>query len=274
VLEELTEGPTAMAEFCRALALAPGGEIHDARGRLEALSGAGRASVPDQAIIAMEGGLLAAERGAVSQALTSFEQARALAPSWANAEYNRGVALASLGRGQEAAAALERYLELRPDAPDALVVSQVIGRLESLALRSGPSPVMAATLGVLVPGMGHFYSGRPIGGLTVFALAGGAMAAGLFIQEVDVRCLTAVEGGQPCPEDQTVSRRHRRPNLALAIGVAGTISVLGALEAFLEARDRRATPAFREARGIELEGPTLDVRSERVDLSFFALRFR
>ena len=279
VLEDLGETPAAVDEYCRALSLAPeGARRTDWRTRLDALAAGQGANVPDEAIVAFEAGLAAADRGAMSTAVTSFERAAARAPQWASAEYNRGAALARQGRDREAATALLRYLELRPDAPDAIAVSQQVARLQSLAVRDGPSPAVAAALGVLVPGMGHFYAGRPRGGLTLLSLAGGAVAAGYFVKEVDVRCLTSVPPGSPCPQGQVVSRTTERPYLAAALGTAAAVGLIGALEAFFDARGRGASatprrPVSTEARGPTLEGLSVDTRAGRVELSVIRLRF-
>jgi hypothetical protein len=40
-----------------------------------------------------------------------------------------------------------------------------------LELRSGPSPGIAAVLSVLIPGLGHVYAGRLLGGLLWFMVA-------------------------------------------------------------------------------------------------------
>ena len=40
-----------------------------------------------------------------------------------------------------------------------------------LELRSGPSPGIAAVLSVLLPGLGHVYAGRLLGGLLWFLAA-------------------------------------------------------------------------------------------------------
>jgi tetratricopeptide (TPR) repeat protein len=273
VLEDLAQTPGAVAEYCRALSLAPDEGIRDARARLESLVGDDRATVPPNALIAFQAGVAAADRGSMSVALASFARAAAAAPTWSAAEYNRGVALERLGRDRDAANALLRYLDLRPDAPDAIAVMQRVGQLQSVPVRRGPSPAVAVALGTLVPGMGQFYTGRPLGGLTVLAVAGGALAAGYLMKRVDVRCLTDVTSGERCPDAQVVSRTTARPYMTLAVGVAGAAVVLGAIEAFFDARGR---PDFssNEARGPTLEGPAIAMRSGRVELSVLRVRFR
>jgi len=278
VLEDLAEAPAAVGEYCRALSLAPDVGIRDARDRLEDLIALEQAPLPEEAIAAFAAGLVAADRGTLSVALAHFARAAARAPTWASAEYNRGAVLARQGRSREAATALLRYLELRPDAPDELTVLEHVEQLQSLAVRDGPSAGAAAALGVLVPGMGQFYTGRPIGGLMVLSVAGGAVAAGYLFSKVDVRCLTSVPSGQPCPRDQVVSRRTERPYMLYGVGAAAAVGVIGAIEAFLDARGRGNVPrpAFSPsvARGPTLEGPSVTTRTGRVELSVLRLRFR
>ncbi len=276
-LEDLADAPAALDEYCRALSLAPDGGIRDARARLEDLAGVEGATLPVEAITQFEAGLAAADRGAMGVALASFARAAMRAPTWASAEYNRGVVLARQARSREAATSLLRYLELRPDAPNAIAVMQRVGQLQSVGVRTGPSPGMTVALGLLVPGMGHFYSGRPLVGLTVMSVAGGALAAGYLIKKVDVVCLTPVPSGQRCPAGQVVSRREEQPYLALALGAAVAAGVIGAVEAFFQARGRRdRTQPFSlsVARGPTLEGPSVTARAGRVELSMLRLRFR
>jgi tetratricopeptide (TPR) repeat protein len=276
VLEDLAETSAAVDEYCRAHSLAPEDGIRDAQARLQSLVEGDRAALPGEAIVAFTAGLTAVDRGSLSTALAAFERAASRAPNWSSAEYNRGVVLARQGRGREAATALLRYLELRPDAPDAIAVLQRVGQLQSLAVRDGPSPGITVALGVLLPGMGHFYAGRPVVGSTVLAVAGGALAAGYLVKEVDVRCLTSVPSGERCPESEVVSRRTGRPYLTIAVGVAAAAGVIGAIEAFLDARGRRTRPTFssNEAPGPTLEGPAVALRAGRVELSLLRLRLR
>lgn len=281
ILEDLDEPDAAVLEYCRALARAGGGAgAADAAERRDALLEARTAELPGSAVEAMREGLQAADQNELQEALDAFELAASEAPEWPTAAYNRGVALARLGRDQEAAASLTRYLALRPDAPDAIPVSQRIGQLQSLSVRGVPSPGAALTLGVLVPGMGQFYSGRPLGGLTVLSIAGGAVAAGLLIKEVNVRCLTTGEPGETCPPSQVVSRTTERPYLMPGIGVAVAVGIAGAVEAFFDARERRGRARALPATSTQDAGATIAVRPDlsahggRVRLGLLQIRFR
>lgn len=281
VLEDLGERDDAVTEYCRAIEMAgEGGGARDAETRLEALSEAELSARPEAAISGMEAGLEAVERDDMREALTSFEVALDEAPDWPAAVYNRAVALDRLGRSAEAAGALSRYLDLRRDAPDAIAVSRRIGQLQREALQGLPSPGAALALGVLAPGMGQFYAGRPLGGLTVLTLAGGAVAAGFLIEETNVRCLTSVGSGGTCPPDQVVSRETTRPYFTASLAAAGGVALAGALEAFFAARGRRGSVEASLPGEVNMEdvsaflGPSVSVRRGRTELTLFGLRFR
>jgi len=239
VLEDLGERAEAVSEFCRVLALDPTEGVEDARDRLEALVDADRVEIPDSAVQAFEEGVAGFDAGFLERAAASFDSATALAPQWAEAVYDRGVALARLGRRLEAARDLRRYLELRPDAPDAIAVSERIGELQSGTAARTPSPGAALTLGILIPGMGQFYSGRALGGLTVLAMAGGAVAAGMLIEDVQVRCLTDPGPDGSCPPGQVLREDVSHPYQVAGLGTAAAITLIGAIEAFVHLRGLR-----------------------------------
>lgn len=239
VLQELGERSAAISEFCRVLALDPAEGVEDARDRLEALVAADRVEIPDSAIQAFREGLAGVDAGLLERAVASFDSATALAPAWADAMYDRGVILARLGRTSAAARDLRRYLELRPDAPDAIAVSERIGELQSVATVRTQSPGAALTLGILIPGMGQFYSGRALGGLTVLSLAGGAVAAGLLIEDVKVRCLSDPGPDGSCPPGQVLREDVSHPYKVAGLGTAAAITLIGAIEAFVHLRGLR-----------------------------------
>ena len=64
-------------------------------------------------------------------AVTMLGEAIAVDPTMAEAERSLAAALEQLGRQSEAAEHLRRYLELRPDAPDAEAVSDRIRAAEN-----------------------------------------------------------------------------------------------------------------------------------------------
>jgi tetratricopeptide (TPR) repeat protein len=281
VLEELKEPQAAISEYCRTLAvdsLAEG--VSDARQRLEALAAEEASATPAHAITAFQEGLMQADAGQLEEAATAFDSAATSAPEWAEAVFDRGVVYARLGRTAQATRDLRRYLELRTDAPDAIDVSRRIGELESQALFTTPSPGTALFLGILVPGMGQFYSGRTLGGMTVLSLAGGAVATGFLVKKVEVQCLSDPGPDGTCPLDQIVRESVTRPYLTAAVGTAAAVTLIGAVTAFVGARGQRQ--ARREAGddrasttgAPRLAVPSVSRRGGRVDVALLRVTFR
>lgn len=277
VLEDLGERQAAMAELCRFLAFGSEPEgTSDARERLETLADNEARVIPPQAIEAFTRGLALADEGAPESAARFFTTALQWAPDWGEAAYNHGVMMLRLGRRPEAAFDFRRYLELTPDASDAVTVSQRLGQLEAAPSRQ--SAGTALTLGMILPGMGQFYTGRALGGLTVLALAGGAAATGVLVEEVNVSCLIDVGAGEECPLDLVVREDTERPYLIPALGVAAAVTVIGAIEAFMNARSARDEPpvltgAAPDA-GPRLQGPSVAARGVQLELSLLRLTFR
>lgn len=276
ILQTLGEHQRATDRFCRVMALAPGSEnADDAAAQVEAMRRAGRPEVTAAAEVAFQEGVAAFDAGRFAAAVSAFDRAVGQAPDWPDAVYNRGVAQARLDRRRQALADLQRYLSLDPEAPDAAPVSQRIGQLQGTGPL--PSPRAALAVGLLVPGMGQFYSGRPWGGVTVLSLAGGAVAAGLLIEEVTVRCLTVVPPGDDCPPGQVFDESSDRPYLMHGLAVGAAVTVLGAVEALVKARRRRpgddAAVVSLQVGGTRLDGPAVRRHGDRVDLKLASLRF-
>jgi tetratricopeptide (TPR) repeat protein len=277
VLESLGESDPAIRQFCRVLALGWNPEsLGDVRYRLEVLVRAREPEVPQQARDAFLDGLLHLDLGNLGRAVEAFGLAMRSAPGWADAAYNRGVVLIRMGSPENALGDLQRYLELAPEAADALAVSRMIGQLQ-IRPASSVSPGTALALGLILPGMGQFYSGRALGGLSVLTLAGGAAAAGFVIEREEVRCVGSLPAGGQCPPERIISRETTNPYLLLGLASAGVIAVVGAVEAFLKAKgDGSATPT--EPTGLELGGmraygPSLSAHGLRVDLNLVRVTF-
>ncbi|MGD2123526.1 MAG: tetratricopeptide repeat protein [Gemmatimonadota bacterium] len=235
VLESLEETELAIEQFCRALGLGSREQgIGDARPRLEALARAREPLLPEGARSEFLNGLLQADLGDFEGAVESFGNAIDLAPDWGHPVYNRGVIRIRLGDAEGAVEDLQAYLALRPDAEDAILVSQRIGQLQIVPTR-GVSAGTAFGLGLVLPGGGQFYSGRALGGLGVLALAGGAAAAGLLIEEVEIRCVGSASSSN-CPPERIISESTTKPYKTYGLAAAGAVAFLGALEAFLKAR--------------------------------------
>jgi tetratricopeptide (TPR) repeat protein len=229
--EDGGERAAAVAEYCRYLALAP--ESADAP---EVAARAARLAPPpdpaqERAGAGFRDGLRALERGDGAAAETAFAAALAARPGWAEAHFNRGLALLDRADGEPAAAELESYLRLAPDAPDAAEVREAIGALRRPAAAFSPRASLAR--GLVVPGLGQLHTRRPALGAAVLAGAGAALLWGMRQEEV-TRTTTAQDPfGNPY---QYRYRATERPSLAAGIGAAVAITAAGAAEAYLYAR--------------------------------------
>ncbi|MBT8336672.1 MAG: tetratricopeptide repeat protein [Gemmatimonadetes bacterium] len=273
VLEDLGETRDAVLQYCRALAFgAAGEEALDARSRVDAYANATRRRIASEAIQAFADGVAAAGLRRWGDALAAFEAAAAAHADFPEAHYNQGVALEALGRELEAAEAYRRYLDMGPDPADAIQVSERIGQLQVVPASSA-SAGSALALGMLLPGGGQFYTGRPLGGVALLALAGGAAAAGFLIEETDIRCLNAVEPGQACPPAQIIGRNTTRPYLTYGLAGAGALMLAGALEAFFHARGLDEVEVASFGDRSRLLGPSVRARGLRADVRFFRVTF-
>jgi len=114
------------------------------------------------------------------------------------------------------------------------------------------SPGSALTRSLIVPGLGQFYTGRPLLGALFLAGWGGALGFGLMTQEVTIECLERVTGA--CPPNQIRGEVVRRPMLAIGAGAALAIAALSAVEANAAAkRANRAGPGNNGANPESLE---------------------
>jgi len=278
VLEDLGDRPGAIDSYCRVMAAGTGDyTATDAEARLQSLADERWAGISDDAAESYGVGLSRADLGEFSDAADSFGAALAVAPNWADAAFNRALMFDRMGRAQEALADLRRYLELRPDASDAVAVSGRIGQLEG-ASAVAPRAGTALILGLMVPGMGQFYSDRDAGGLIVLSLAGGAVAAGLLVREVQAECLVTVGSGEDCPADQVFRENVERPYLWPALGAAAGVALIGAVEAFIKARRGSAAavrplPSSAPPGELRLAWPSVSQRGARVEFNFVRVTF-
>ncbi len=275
VLEDLGDVDAARSAYCRTLAVSPDGdEAADAQRRLAALAARQRPPVPQQAVDDFLEGVARADAEQWTAAADAFTRATDSAPEWPEAWFDRGVVFARLDRREAAAQDLRRYLDLRPDAIDARGVAELIGQLATPT--GGPRAGVAFTLGLLVPGMGQFYSGRPAMGMAVLTLAGSAATAAFLVQEVKVRCLADVDPGAACPPSQVLDEQTQRPYLVAGLAVAGAVTLIGAIEAAVHAsghstelalRSGNAAPRLALGAGVEAGG------GGTLRLRFLRLRF-
>jgi tetratricopeptide (TPR) repeat protein len=274
ILEDLGEAREAIAGYCTARSL--GAEdlgMEDVASRLEALVEATQPRLPDRARASYTRGLVDADQGRLEASIAAFTEASIAAPSWPDPVYNRAVILDRLGQTEAAVADFQAYLSMAPEGEDAIAVSQRIGQLQSgTAL---PSPGSTLALGIAIPGMGQFYSGRAKGGFAVLGLAGSALAAGFLIEKVETRCVGSVSGGGECPPDRVISEETTKPYLTGSLIAAGVIGLVGAVEAFLHVRGSDGTsdgaplavdvgPAWILGPTVSAEGPRLTVRLVQV----------
>lgn len=234
VLEGLGEEEAAVEAFCRYLALEPSGaDRTEAEGELERLATIPEDSIPPAARAAYREGVERFDSGEYDAAVREFSRALVERPDWANAHFNRGLAYLEAGREGAGLSDLEQYLELRPNAREAREIRA------RLAAAEPPPPSHSATTalvsGVVVPGMGHFYIGRPGTGALYLIGAAGAAAAGVLVTETEIVCrLGDVTEG--CPPEFVVEERTERPFLVPGLGAAGAITLVGAIHAFFRAR--------------------------------------
>lgn len=271
IYDERGETDLALHQYCRYLQVAPQADDSDhVRERVQALAEASNAVDIDEVEAAARAGLRALEQRRYDAAALAFRRALEMRPYWSEAHYNHGLALAALGQEEAAAAELQRYLELQPDADDQ---TAVLARVEQMRMEgSAPprvalAPAAALAGGLLLPGMGQIATGRPVGGILLMAGAAGAVYWGLQEQRTVRQEMAEDPFGNPYPID-VVS--VDRPNLALGLGAAAAAALVGATEAYLHAR--RNGPARAASRAGEDEPPRVglhigaDPAMERVEI--------
>jgi tetratricopeptide (TPR) repeat protein len=167
----------------------------------------------------------------------AFTAAVTTAPSWADAYYNRALVLEADNQPERAILDFRRYLQLRPTASDSTDVARRIIILSR-------TPVDALTRGLIAPGLGQFYTGRPAIGAAVLAGVIGSTALALSQStSVEKRTFTDPLGGR-YTDNVTVTKR---PHLTAGLAAAGAIWFVGAMEASLHARNAREEVALPSA---------------------------
>jgi tetratricopeptide (TPR) repeat protein len=227
----------AAKEYCRFVALAPSApETAEAREKVALLARPVLSAQAQAAEATFRAAIAAYERGQMIEAQAGFNSAIKSQPSWADAYYDRALVLLRLGQRDAAQRDFEQYLRLKPEADDRALV---VARIDALR-RGTPSPTNALAMGLVIPGAGQFYTGRPVRGLVSLIAAGGALAVGL--QQSTKTVIVQQTATDPFgnPYTYTTSRlRTERPNLVPGVAVAGAIAVGGAIEAFVYARNAR-----------------------------------
>jgi tetratricopeptide (TPR) repeat protein len=230
---------SAAAALCQFLRIDPvGPSAQEARQRLDAARDEG---VGRELLDAYRNALELERQGHLVEAEAALSRFVAERPAAAVAVYNRAVVRLALGQDDGAHSDLRRYLALEPDAPDASQVWRVLGPGPSASVAWRPGT--AFITGVLLPGGGQFYTGRPLVGAAITTLAGGALAAGILSERTTIRCRDAQ--ATVCAEDWIASRDTERPWLLPAVGAAMGLALGAAMEATLYVR-RAAGSAHHE----------------------------
>lgn len=279
---ELGETESAIRWHCRYLALAPEGEESaEVRARLDELQAPLGPAIDQDAVSHFREGVDLLDDGSLEEAATEFSAALAADSALADAYYNRGLAHGARGRRMPAVRDFRTYLEMRPEASDRALVEDAIRFLEAPPVHYEPGRALA--LGFLLPGVGHYYTDRPVAGTLFLGVTVGALGVGTLYETVEVSCLTLPRDGT-CPEGQVASRETDRPALVPGLAVAGATALVSAISAYRGARSTneaagrlQVTPADEDRVGflgeIVVEPPAITASGRRVVLELMRLRF-
>ncbi|MEZ4417616.1 MAG: tetratricopeptide repeat protein [Gemmatimonadota bacterium] len=233
--DEVSDRQGALEEYCRYLSLAPeSAESAEVQARVAELAPDPAAAYSEDAIRQFRLGVNSFQFGRAQGAEVAFTAAIEAAPEWPEAYYNRGLVYAQLGQTALATSNLERYLALAPEAEDAAAVRAALERLANPVARFSPGTALAA--GVF-PGGGHFYTGRPLIGAVVLGAVGGLVAFGVLSDDIVIEC-RSIPVNNVCPPGDIADQTSTRPYLAPALGVAGALTVITAIEAYRGAKRR------------------------------------
>ena len=189
-----------------------------------------------------ERGQQSAILGDRSAAREQLRQAAVLDPSDPELAYQLARAHDAAGANVDAAAEYCRFLSLSPSAPEAAEARERIVVLApappiTSTLGARLSPSRALSLGLVLPGAGQFYTGRPVAGALSLGAAVAAVGCGLHqSNELTPVQETALDPfGNPYTYTAT-RRTSSRPCLVPGLAAAGIIAVTSALEASRYAR--------------------------------------
>jgi tetratricopeptide (TPR) repeat protein len=179
--------------------------------------------------------------------------------------------------------ALRRQAELVAEAtsdttgrPPAAQPEQEEEQREPAVASSLYNPGQALAMGLVVPGLGQFYTGRPVRGVLALGVASGALAAGMLTERLEVDC-RSVPVNNSCPAADVLDERTRRPYLAPAIAVAAGVALISAIDAFVTARNANARAATTldpaGGDGPRLLLPSVTVEPDAIRAHLLRLRF-
>jgi tetratricopeptide (TPR) repeat protein len=231
--EELGDTTRAVHEYCRYLSIAPkGGEEPGVRGRLTALLAPAVNQQGTTLVAQFESGLKAYDAGDWDASGTAFGNVTHGAPGYAPAYFDRALVRARQHHQGDAIRDFNAYLRLAPAADDR---GDVVQRIDQLR-HEMPSAGAAFAFGLL-PGGGQYYTGQYILGVFVTGAAGGGVALALTTQTVTKLHHYVDVNGVPYTAPYQATE-HK--NLAAGIGIAGGVTLLGAIEAVIVANHRNA----------------------------------
>lgn len=182
-------------------------------------------------------GQQAAILGDRAAALDQLRRAAALDPRDPSLAYQLARASDASGNAADATREFCRLIALAPTTPEAAEARERLLTLVPRPVRVTPvasfSPRRALSLGLIVPGGGQFYTGRPVRGVLTFTAAGAAIACGMSqragVESVQASALDPFGN----PYTYTTTRQvTTRPCLVPGLAAAGAIALASALEAF------------------------------------------
>jgi tetratricopeptide (TPR) repeat protein len=229
----------AAAEYCRFLSLAPNApESQEALEKARTLAPPTRSAAFDAGVDSFRAGLTAFDRGQMTIAEAHFSRAIQADTMWADAYYDRGLARLGSGDRVRAAADFEQYLRRKPDATDR---AAVFARVDALR-RPTLDAQQALSFGV-IPGGGQFYAHRITRG--ALSAVGAAAAVALAFQSRKTETPVEQTGTDPFGNPYTYTTNKittDHPYMVPGLAVAGAITAISAIDAFLYVRRITAPP--------------------------------
>lgn len=232
--EALTENAEAVRQYCRYLALAGNpADGDDVRGRIVRLTPSAELARLEEARANFQSGIALLRRKQYAAADSVFGGVLSTVPNAPEPVFNRALSRAARGDRQNAMVDFEHYLELDPQSAERTTIRAAMSRLPDGVY----GPGQAFGYGLLVPGLGQMTTGRPVFGVFVLGLAGGATALALGQKTEDVVERYTDPFGNAYSD--TVSRATR-PRLMLGLGGALAVWLTSAIEATTYARRSRS----------------------------------
>ncbi len=205
--------------------------------RADVLNAPRPAAYPAEAGTHLREGATAFAARKASAAEHAFTAAAGAAPDWPDVYYNRALVFQAEGRAARAASDLRKYLALRPDAADHADVEK---RIDALG-RSGGGAFLR---GILLPGLGQFYTRQPVFGVVILGAAGGGIVWAL--KKTTVTEQRIVPGPFPTsPPDTFDVQLRKREHLGAGLAIAGGVWLIGAIQAAVHASQARGDPYYQ-----------------------------